>query len=192
MSKDALEQLLQNADGQGGPEDSRQFLSFVVDEEEYGVDILRVQEIRGWQPTTRIPGVPGHIKGVLNLRGSVVPVIDLRLRFNLPELAYGPTTVVIVLQVIDDRGGHKMGLVVDAVSDVYTFEADRVQPPPDFGAQIGSVFLKGLVTMDHGMLILVDVDKLFDSDQMLELIDSADVADSDKGSAQQPPEASAA
>ena len=185
MSKDALEQLLQNADGQGGPEDSRQFLSFVVDEEEYGVDILRVQEIRGWQPTTRIPGVPDHIKGVLNLRGSVVPVIDLRLRFNLPELAYGPTTVVIVLQVIDDRGGHKMGLVVDAVSDVYTFESDRVQPPPDFGAQIGSVFLKGLVTMDHGMLILVDVDKLFDSDQMLEIMDSADPA-------QQPPEASAA
>lgn len=189
MSKDALEQLLQNADGQGGPEDSRQFLSFVVDEEEYGVDILRVQEIRGWQPTTRIPGVPGYIKGVLNLRGAVVPVIDLRLRFHLPELAYGPTTVVIVLQVEDDRGGHKMGLVVDAVSDVYTFEANRVQPPPDFGAQIGSVFLKGLVTMEQGMLILVDVDKLFASDQMLELIDSVTF---DQSSEQEPPEASAA
>jgi len=93
--------------------------------------------------------------------------------------------VVIVLQVEDGRGGHKMGLVVDAVSDVYTFEADRVQPPPDFGAQVGSVFLKGLVTMDQGMLILVDVDKLFDSDQMLELMDSAE-------SGKQPPEASAA
>src|SRR5215470_2893114 len=99
--------------------DAKQYLTFLLAETEYGVDILRVQEIKGWDTVTPLPNTPEYVRGVMNLRGTIVPIIDLRLRFGLASVPYGPTTVVVVLKVSHDHGSRIMGMVVDAVSDVY-------------------------------------------------------------------------
>lgn len=137
-----------------------QFLTFIMDKEEYGVDILSVQEIRGWESTTEIPNTPSYIKGVINLRGTIVPIIDLRERFNLGSAEYGPLTVVIVLKVNCDAGTRVMGIVVDAVSDVYNIPSEEVKPAPDLGSAINTQFLRGLVTVDEKMVIVLNIDKL--------------------------------
>ena len=145
------------ADGGG------QFLTFMLAGEEYGVDILRVQEIRGWDTATQIPNTPEYIKGIMNLRGSIVPIIDLRSRFRLDDVAYGKTTVVIVLKVQGEEKDRTMGIVVDAVSDVYTVGNDNLKPAPDFGSSIGTEFLKGLATVDEKMIIILDIDNLLNN-----------------------------
>ena len=138
-----------------------QFLTFMLAEEEYGVDILRVQEIKGWDKTTPIPNTPPYIKGVINLRGAIVPIIDLRQRFGMDAIPYGPTTVVIVLKVAGEDRERTMGIVVDAVSDVYNISTDEMKPAPDFGG-IDVEFVKGLATVDEQMVIILDIDKLLD------------------------------
>lgn len=140
-----------------------QFLTFILAEEEYGVDILRVQEIRGWTKATPIPNAPRYLKGVINLRGAIVPIIDLRERFGLEPLGYGPTTVVVVLKVMDAGSVRTMGLVVDAVSEVYSFGGDERQPAPEFDATVDAQFISGLATVDEKMVILLDVDQLLNS-----------------------------
>jgi purine-binding chemotaxis protein CheW len=137
-----------------------QYLTFFLAGEEYGVDILRVQEIRGWTTATQIPNMPDFIKGVINLRGTIVPVIDLRRRFNMDAASYSATTVVIVLKVVSDKGDRVMGIVVDAVSDVYNVAADGIKPAPDFGHAISTDFLKGLATVNEKMVIVLDIDTL--------------------------------
>ena len=154
--------------GQGGQRmdatELEQFLTFMLDGEEYGVDILRVQEIRGWDTASPIPNTPDYIKGVINLRGTIVPIIDLRRRFDLEEIEYSRTTVVIVLKVEIGSSERTMGIVVDGVSDVYSLEGGQVNPPPDFGSAIDIEFVKGLATVDEKMLILLDIDNLLNLD----------------------------
>lgn len=147
--------------GTGGEGD--QFLTFILAGEEYGVDILRVQEIRGWTRTTSIPNAPHYLRGVINLRGTIVPIIDLRERFGMPSLEYGATTVVIVVRAQGLQRDRIMGIVVDAVSEVYSLRAADLQPPPDLGNVIDEQFLQGLATVDEKMVILLDIDRLLNA-----------------------------
>jgi len=141
-------------------ENAAQYLSFTLNDEEYGVDILRVQEIRSWEPVSRIPNVPHYEKGVVNLRGSIVPIIDLREKLCIKFTEYTYLTVVVVLQTNDDNKTRTMGVVVDSVSDVITLDKTKIQGAPDFGTKISSEFINGLVTVNDRMVILLDVDKL--------------------------------
>jgi purine-binding chemotaxis protein CheW len=150
---------------------ANQFLTFMLAGEEYGLDILRVQEIKGWDSVAAIPNTPSYIKGVFNLRGTIVPIIDLRERFGLENLNYGPTTVVIILSVKRDDHTRIMGMVVDAVSDVYSLGDDQIKPPPELGSAIDTTFVKGLATVDQKLVILLDTDLLFNSGE-LAILDS--------------------
>ncbi len=155
-----------------GDEDSQQFLTFILAGEEYGVDILRVQEIKGWDTVTQIPNTPKYIRGVINLRGTIVPIIDMRTRFNLTELEYGPTTVVIVLKVFSADKSRTMGVVVDGVSDVYNMPENSIKETPDFGSAVDTRFVKGLATVNEKMVIVLDIDHMLNSKE-LTAMDSA-------------------
>jgi purine-binding chemotaxis protein CheW len=153
---------------QGMESDGDQFLTFMLAGEEYGVDILRVQEIKGWDSVTPIPNTPEYIRGVINLRGTIVPIVDLRRRFNLEAVEYGPMTVVIVLRV-DDPNTEKsrvMGLVVDAVSDVYNVPEDSIKEAPDFGSVVDVNFVQGLATLENAMVIVLDIDRLLNAQEL--------------------------
>lgn len=141
-----------------------QLLTFRLGAATYGVDILRVKEIRGWTPVTRIPHSPPHVLGVLNLRGAIVPVIDLRLRFDLPEAAFSPTTVVIVLSLLTAAGQRDCGVVVDSVSDVVDVAPGAVKPAPSLKGASSQDFIGGIATIDEQMLILLNVDQLVTQD----------------------------
>lgn len=145
-----------------------EFLAFTLGSEEYGIDILKVQEIRGYEAVTRIANAPEFLKGVINLRGIIVPVVDMRIKFNLGTPTYDQFTVVIILNV----GGRIVGMVVDSVSDVTTLLPEQVRPAPEMGTTFSTDFLIGLGTLDDRMLILVDIDKLMSSPEM-GLIDQA-------------------
>jgi purine-binding chemotaxis protein CheW len=138
----------------------RQVLTFDLAGEVYGVDILRVQEIRGWSPVTRIPKTPKHVLGVLNLRGSIVPIIDLRIRFGLERAEFTPLTVIIVLSIETDEGRREFGLVVDAVSDVVDLSTDAMRESPNLGSKTNGELIEGLATVDDRMLILLNVDQV--------------------------------
>lgn len=152
--------------GIGTNSDEDQLLTFILASEEYGVDILRVQEIKGWDSVTPIPNTPAYIRGVINLRGTIVPIIDLRMRFGLESVPYGPTTVVIVLKVMSENTSRTMGIVVDGVSDVYNVAEDAIKPPPDFGSVISIDYVRGLATVGENMVIVLDIDHLLNSDEL--------------------------
>jgi purine-binding chemotaxis protein CheW len=143
-----------------GTGDNEQYLTFMLAGEEYGVDILCVQEIKGWDRATRIPHTPDFVLGVINLRGAVVPILDLRRRFALEAVDFGPTTVVIVLRANGTRGERTVGIVVDAVSEVYNVDVADMKPPPEVCGSLDSIFVKSLATISEKMLILLDVDRL--------------------------------
>jgi purine-binding chemotaxis protein CheW len=143
---------------------SHQVLTFVLGAETYGVDILRVQEIRGWAHVTRIPQAPPHVLGVLNLRGSIVPIVDLRMRFSLDRAEYTAITVIIVLSVRSSHGLRDIGVVVDGVSDVVDIDIAQIKPPPDLGAQLNTEFIRGLAAVSEHMVMLLDIDHLIESD----------------------------
>ncbi|UXD88233.1 chemotaxis protein CheW [Thalassolituus hydrocarboniclasticus] len=145
---------------ESGTADEQQYLTFMMSDEEYGVDILAVQEIRGWEESTLIPNAPEYIRGVINLRGTIVPIMDLRIRFGLKRIEYSPVTVVIILKVERDSGERVMGIVVDAVSDVYTIADASTRKPPELTEDKNSGFIKGLVNVNEKMVILLDVGKL--------------------------------
>jgi purine-binding chemotaxis protein CheW len=146
-------------------DNTNQFLTFMLAGEEYGVDILRVQEIKGWETSTEIPNTPDYIQGVMNLRGTIVPIVDLRRRFDLEKVEYSNTTVVIVLKIKSSNDNEKtIGFVVDAVSDVYNVTDEQLKPSPDFGSAVSTEFVRGLATVDEKMLILLDIDHLVDAD----------------------------
>lgn len=147
-------------------QDGQQYLSFLLEDEEYGIDILRVQELRGWAPVTPIPEMPDYLRGVLNLRGAIIPVIDLRLRFGLSAIEYGPTTVVIVIKVQHDNGERIMGIIVDAVAETYTLSSDQIQVSPQIGGVINSEFITGLVAQEDKMIVLMDIDQLMNSGEL--------------------------
>jgi len=158
-----------NASGTNGRRDALQadaggqeFLVFTLGAEEYGIDILKVQEIRGYDSVTRIANAPDFIKGVINLRGIIVPIVDMRIKFHLGRVEYDHQTVVIILNV-----AHRVvGMVVDGVSDVLTLQMDQIMPAPEFGATLTSGYLTGLGTVDGRMLILMDIEKLMTSREM--------------------------
>jgi purine-binding chemotaxis protein CheW len=138
---------------------SRQFLTFALGQEEYGVEILKIQEIKGFSQITPLPNAPAYVRGVLNLRGTIVPIVDLRKKFGMPEETYTQFTVIVVVQIQDKT----MGFVVDAVSDVLTVASDAIQPTPDLHGQLDTTFLTGLApTGGSGekLVILLDIDKV--------------------------------
>jgi purine-binding chemotaxis protein CheW len=146
---------------------SRQVLTFSLNEETYGVDILRVQEIRGWSAVNRIPQTPAHVLGVLNLRGSIVPIIDLRVRFSLPGAEFTPLTVIIVMSIRTAKGLSEFGLVVDSVSDVVDVRGEDIKETPNMGARMNADFIESLATVADRMVILLDVDALIGADPAL-------------------------
>jgi purine-binding chemotaxis protein CheW len=139
-----------------------EFLSFTLGDEEYGIDIQKVQELRGYDAVTRIANAPAYIKGVVNLRGIIVPIIDMRIKFDLGEPSYDQFTVVIVLNI----GGRVVGMVVDSVSDVITLSAEQIKPAPEMGSTLDTDYLISLGTLEERMLILVDIDRLMSSEEM--------------------------
>jgi len=149
--------------------DSRELLTFTLGSEEYGIDILKVQEIRGYEAVTTIANAPEFIKGVINLRGIIVPIVDMRIKFKLGKVTYDETTVVIILNV----AGRVVGMVVDGVSDVTTLKSDEIKAAPEFGSSLDTKYLQGLGTADERMIILVDIEKLMTSRDM-ELIEAAE------------------
>jgi purine-binding chemotaxis protein CheW len=146
--------------GNENAEEGHQYLTFHLDDEEYGIDILRVQEIRGWEKVRPLPDTPGYILGIMSLRGEVIPVVDLRLRFGLAHREPSELTVVIIVRV--DHGGESrgMGLVVDAVSEVYRIDASQRREPPKFGGAINADMLHGVGMVDENMIFLLDLDRL--------------------------------
>jgi purine-binding chemotaxis protein CheW len=147
---------------------STQYLTFFMSGEEYGVDILCVQEIRGWENATPLPNSPPHIRGVINLRGTIVPIIDLRLCFGLAATEYTPVTVVIVLKIQTEKGSRVVGIVVDAVSDVYTLAPSDMRAVPDLGNGVDTRYVKSLVTVNGRMVILLDMAPLLALDDTAE------------------------
>jgi purine-binding chemotaxis protein CheW len=143
---------------------SEQVLTFVLGNETYGVDILRVQEIRGFSAVTKIPHAPAHVLGVLNLRGSIVPIVDLRMRFNLERAEYNAVTVIIVLSVQSAAGRRDFGVVVDGVSDVVDVKKAEVRPAPELGSASATEYILGLVPVAERMVVLLDIDCLIGND----------------------------
>ena len=143
-----------------------EYLTFMLGNETYGIDILKVQEIRGYDTVTHIANAPDFMKGVINLRGVIVPIVDMRIKFNLGEPTYHEFTVVIIMNVLD----RVIGMVVDSVSDVVTLTPEQIRPAPEMGAALDTHYITGLGTQHDQMLILVDIEKLMSSEEM-QLID---------------------
>jgi purine-binding chemotaxis protein CheW len=146
-----------NDDGNG-----KEFLAFTLGQEEYGIGILKVQELRGYESVTRIANAPDFLKGVVNLRGIIVPIVDMRIKFNLGTPTYDDFTVVIILNI----SGRIVGMVVDSVSDVITLAPDQIKPAPEMGSSVDADYLIGLGTIDERMIILIDIDQLMCSADM--------------------------
>ena len=144
----------------------REFLTFTLGPEEYGLEILKVQEIRSFDTVTTIPNAPAFLKGVINLRGVIVPIIDMRMKFNLNEIKYNEFTVVIILNI----AGRVMGIIVDGVSDVVSLSENEIKPAPEFGSIFSAEYILGLGTVEQRMLILVDIERLM-THQELALVD---------------------
>jgi len=138
-----------------------QVLTFVVNDQEFGVDILRVQEIRGWSAPTPIPQSPVWVKGVINLRGDIVPIADLRERLGFAHLDYGPSTVVVVLRTQGQSGERVLGVIVDAMSDVMTLPASDIRPTPDLDASSEPRHARGIATVGDKLITLLNVEALF-------------------------------
>ncbi|UUA72790.1 chemotaxis protein CheW [Cellvibrio sp. QJXJ] len=147
----------------------QEFLTFSLGDENYAIDILTVKEIRGYESVTKIANAPPFIKGVINLRGDIVPIVDLRIKFNVGQVTYDEFTIVIVLHI----RSRIVGIVVDGVSDVVGLSKEQLRPPPDFGVAFNSRYLLGLASVDEQMIILVDINELISSEE-LGLFDTAD------------------
>ncbi len=159
--KDSQSLTINSMDGlETNSDHTDQYLTFIMADEEYGVDILCVQEIRGWENATPLPNSPPHIKGVINLRGTIIPIVDLRQCFGMESIEYTAITVVIVLKVKTEKGDRVMGIVVDAVSDVYSLSEQDMRPAPDLGNSINTECIKGLVNVNDKMVILLNIDQL--------------------------------
>jgi purine-binding chemotaxis protein CheW len=156
----------------GASADGTQYLTFALGEEEYGVAILNVQEIKGYAPVTPIPNTPAYVKGVMNLRGTIVPVIDLRLRLGMPAADYGPFTVIVVLAV----GAKVVGAIVDAVSDVLTFPDTHVQTTPELGVAADVRFIGGIAQADGKLVVLLDAEVMLRHEELVPSEDATGAA----------------
>ena len=141
---------------------AQEYLTFTLGPEEYAIDILKVQEIRGYENPTTIANAPEFLKGVINLRGTIVPIVDMRIKFNVGKAEYTPFTVVIILNI----ASRVVGIVVDSVSDVTMLRADQIRPAPEFAATVDTKYINGLGTLGERMLIVVDIEKLMISSEM--------------------------
>ncbi|MGP9833594.1 chemotaxis protein CheW [Marinobacter sp. NSM] len=159
--------LLEAKEDSASRTDVQEYLTFSLGEEQYALDIMSVKEIRGYEAVTRIANAPSFIKGVINLRGEIVPIVDLRIKFGVGEARYDEFTIVIVIQIHD----RLVGIVVDAVSDVVSLSEQERRPPPEFGVAFDSRFLVGLAKLQNKMIILVDIEALVSSNE-LSLVDS--------------------
>ncbi len=156
------------AGGDSG-EHAGQYLSFTLGDEVYGIDILKVREIRGWEAVRPLPDTPDYVRGVLDLRGSIVPVIDMRLRFNLDKAECSATTVTIILTIqLKDRP-YVVGMVVDGVSDVLDMQTHDVKEAPSLGKKIDTRYIDGMVSLGQQVVLLLDVDNLLDPDELVSL-----------------------
>lgn len=151
----------ENTDGSGTKIPS-EYLTFTLGKEEYGIDILKVQEIRGYDAVTHIANAPEFIKGVVNLRGVIVPIVDMRIKFKLGEPTYNEFTVVIIMNVL----GRIIGMVVDGVSDVVALSPEQIKAAPEMGSSMDTDYITGLGTLNDQMLILVDIERLMSSEEM--------------------------
>ena len=156
------------AEGAMAISEHNEFLTFALGNEEYGIEILKVQEIRGYDVVTSIANAPAFIKGVINLRGTIVPIVDLRIKFNFGNVEYNSLTVVIILNI----ASRVVGIVVDSVSDVVTLSPDQIRPAPEFASSLDTKYILALGTVDERMLILADIEKLMTSSDM-QLLDQA-------------------
>lgn len=145
------------------PQEPQQFLTFLLEGQEYGVELLKIQEIRGFSPITPIPNVPRHVRGVMNLRGSVLPVIDLRMKFHIPEVEYTPFTVIVIITI----AGRMVGLLVDAVSDVLMVAPNEIRPAPDFGMSVDTRFISGVFQTHDHLAIALNMEQLLTETEML-------------------------
>lgn len=141
---------------------AQQFLTFTVEKEEYGVDIMTVREIKGWTETTRLPNAPEFMRGVMNLRGLIIPIFDLRTRFGQGLTEATAKHVVIILAV----GARNIGILVDTVSDILDVNTDQVKPAPTGGTQIDADYINGLISLDERMVVLLNVEYLFNTEQL--------------------------
>lgn len=141
---------------ENGVQESQQFLTFLLENQEYGIEIFRIREIRGYAPITPIPSVPPHVRGVMNLRGTVLPVIDLRMKFRLPPVEYNKFTVIAIANV----GGKTVGLLVDAVSDVLTIDSKLVREAPNFGSAVDTRFISGVFQSKDRLVVALDLEEL--------------------------------
>ena len=150
------------ANNSSGHEAPLEYLAFTLGKEEYGIDIQKVQELRGYDTVTRIANAPAHIKGVVNLRGIIVPIVDMRIKLRVGSATYDQFTVVIILNI----GGRTVGMVVDSVSDVTTLAPEQIKPAPMLGDAVDAGYITGLGTVDERMLVLVDIDMLMSGEDM--------------------------
>jgi purine-binding chemotaxis protein CheW len=151
------------------PKTQRELLTFTLGSESYAIDILKVQEIRGYEAPTRIANTPAFIKGVMNLRGHIVPIVDLRMKLGVGEARYDASTVVIILNILK----RVVGVVVDAVSDVIALPVEAIKPPPEFGATLDTRYILGLATLGEQLLILVDIERLMAAEDMAVIAQAA-------------------
>lgn len=163
-----MEQASQIINGASAPSGTKEYLTFNLGGEEYGLDILKVQEIRGYDAVTRIANTPEFMKGVINLRGVIVPIVDMRIKFNLGTVEYGEFTVVIILNILN----RVVGIVVDGVSDVVALLPEQIRPAPELSSSMDTSYIAGLANSDERLLILVDIEKLLSSSDM-QLMDLA-------------------
>ncbi len=150
------------SDNEKTQEELNQYLTFVLDNEEYGVPILSVRGIQGWEKTTPLPNSPDYVMGIINLRGEVVPIVDLRKRFDLEVIPYGAHTVVIVVRIEQENKQRTVGLVVDAVADVHDINDEDMRKTPEFGEKMRNEFVRGLGLIDEKMVIILEIDELVD------------------------------
>lgn len=147
-------------------ENDNKCLEFVLDGEYYGIDILKVKEINGLMDITAVPQTPMFMKGLINLRGKVIPVIDLRLKFGLPETGYDDRTSIIVIEFKSVHGQIQMGIIVDAVAEVINIPGENVGPPPDFGSRLKSEYIKGMAKIKDRIIIILDIDLILTDEEL--------------------------
>jgi purine-binding chemotaxis protein CheW len=149
------------------------YLTFTLAEEEYGIGILKIKEIIGMLPITSVPQTPDFVKGVINLRGKVIPVLDLRLRFGMPAIGYTERTCIIVVEIDGNSGTILIGIVVDAVSEVLNIKGDDIEKTPTFGAKLNTDYILGMAKMEGGVKILLDIDRVLSNDELSLLSEAA-------------------
>ena len=145
------------------------YLTFKMADEDYGISLLKVREIIGMMPITSVPRTPDFVKGVINLRGKVIPVTDLRLRFGMPEIDYTDRTCIIVVEVEGQDITIQMGIVVDAVTEVLPVKAEEIEAAPEFGAKVDTQYILGMANMDDSVKILLDIDRVMTPEEIAEL-----------------------